>query len=75
MCERDKPKAPSQPLSEGILESVTARKQEKRYTFMPDLAPEELQQRRDAADAMMQEFKRKIAAKLRQGSAPPSKKP
>ena len=41
----------------------------------PDLAAEELQRRRDAADAIMQDFKGQIAARLRQGSAPPSKKP
>jgi hypothetical protein len=46
---------------------VTARNPAKQYAFVPDLTEEELQWRRDTADAMMQAFKRQIAAKLRRG--------
>ena len=53
---------------------VTSRRRS-RFGEAPDLTPEELQRRRDAADAIMQDFKRQIAARLRQGSAPSSKKP
>jgi hypothetical protein len=45
---------------------VTSRRRS-RFGEAPDLAPEELQRRRDAADAIMQDFKRQIATKLRQG--------
>ena len=44
---------------------VTARKPGKQHAFVPDLAEEEVQRRRDAADAMMQDFKRQIAEKIR----------
>ena len=48
---------------------VTARKQGKRYAFVPDLTEDELQRRRDAADAIMQDFKRQLAGvRLRQRS-------
>ena len=53
---------------------VTASKPRKQYAFVPDLTEEELQRRRDTADAIMQDFKRQIAARLRPGSAPPSKR-
>ena len=44
---------------------VTARKPGKQHPFVPDLAEEEVQRRRDAADAIMQDFKRQIAEKIR----------
>jgi hypothetical protein len=44
---------------------VTIRKPAKQYALVPDLTEEEIQRRRDTADAMMQDFKRQIAAKLR----------
>jgi len=44
---------------------VTARKPGKQHTFVPDLAEEEVQRRRDTADAMIQDFKRQIAEKIR----------
>ena len=37
---------------------VTARKPGKQHAFVPDLAEEEVQRRRDTADAMMQDFRR-----------------
>src|SRR5262249_27245362 len=55
--------------------SIVTNRRRSRFGEAPDLTPEELQRRRDSADAMMQDFKRQIAAKLRQGSAPPSQKP
>jgi hypothetical protein len=54
--------APVTPASEARKSAiVTARKQGKRYAFVPDLAEEELQRRRDIADAMFQDFKRQLA--------------
>jgi hypothetical protein len=44
---------------------VTARKPGKQHTFVPDLAEEEIQRRRDTADPIMQDFKRQIAEKIR----------
>jgi hypothetical protein len=60
---------PVEPSTQRASESaiVTIRKPAKRYAFVPDLAEEEIQRRRDAADAIMQDFKRQIATKLRQG--------
>jgi hypothetical protein len=40
---------------------VTAHKPGKQHAFVPDLAEEEVQRRRDTADAMMRDFKRQIA--------------
>ena len=44
---------------------VAARKPGKGSAFVPDLAEEELQRRRDTADAIMQDFKRQFATKPR----------
>jgi hypothetical protein len=44
---------------------VTARKPGKRYADVPDVTEEEHRRVGDLADAMMQEFKRKIAEKIR----------
>ena len=41
---------------------VTARKPRSRRSDVPDMTPEEHKRRGDAADAMFQEMKRKIAA-------------
>jgi hypothetical protein len=43
------------------------RKPSSRFGDVPDLTPEELQQRGDAADELFQRFKREIAGKLREG--------
>jgi hypothetical protein len=44
---------------------VTARKPGKRYADVPEVSEEEHRRVGDLADAMMQEFKRKIAEKIR----------
>jgi hypothetical protein len=43
--------------------SIVTSRRRSRFGEAPDLTPEELQRRRDAADAMMQDFKRQIAAR------------
>jgi hypothetical protein len=46
---------------------VSARKPGKRYISAPDLPPEELQRRTDAAAALFREIKRRITAKPAKG--------
>jgi hypothetical protein len=66
---------PVTPASEARKSAIVTSRRRSRVGEAPDLTPKELQRRRDAADAIMQDFKREIAARLRQGSAPLSKKP
>jgi hypothetical protein len=61
--------------NEASKSAIVTSRRRSRFGEAPDLTPEELQRRRDAADAIMQDFKRQIAAKLRQGGASPSEKP
>jgi hypothetical protein len=65
---------PVTPANEARKSAIVTSRRRSRLGEAPDLTEEELQRRRDAADAIMQDFKRQIAAKLRQGSAPPSKR-
>jgi hypothetical protein len=59
--------APSQPAAARTSAIVTARRPGKRYIEVPEVSEEERRRVGDLADAMMQEFKRKIAEKLREG--------
>jgi hypothetical protein len=45
--------------------SIVTSRRRNRFGEAPDLTPEELQRRRDAADAIMQDFKRQIVEKTR----------
>ena len=58
---------PVTPANEASKSAIVTSRRRSRYGEAPDLTPEELQRRRDAADAMFQDFKRQIAARLRQG--------
>jgi hypothetical protein len=55
-------KNPPPPTKSAI---VTARRPGKRYVDVPEMTPEEHQRRGDLADAVMAEFKRVIAGKIR----------
>jgi hypothetical protein len=65
---------PVTPAREAGKSAIVTNRRRSRFGGAPDLTPEELQRRRDAADAIMQDFKRQIAARLRQGSAPSKRK-
>jgi hypothetical protein len=52
--------APDATLSATKSAIVTARRPGKRYVEMPDMTPEELQRRGDAADALFREVVRRI---------------
>ena len=54
---------------------VTARKPRSWRSDVPDMTPGEHKRRGDAADALFQEMKRRIAAAVRPDGALPSKKP
>jgi hypothetical protein len=59
--------APITPANEASKSAIVTSRRRSRFGDAPDLTPEELQRRRDAADVMFQDFKRQIAARLRQG--------
>jgi hypothetical protein len=58
---------PVTPASEARRSAIVTSRRRSRFGEAPDLTPEEIQQCRDAADAIMQDFKRQLAAKLQQG--------
>jgi hypothetical protein len=57
---------PVTPANEASKSAIVTSRRRSRFGDASDLTPEELQRRRDAADAMFQDFKRQLARR-RQG--------
>jgi hypothetical protein len=69
----DDPKPAPPPAAERKSAIVTVRRHS-RFGPAEDLAPDEVRRRADAAEAVMQDFKRQIAAKLSAGSPLPTRR-
>ena len=57
--------APDDPPKSAIVTAKNPHRRHGRFGDVPDMTPEELQRRRDAADALFRRFKREIAAAKR----------